>query len=393
MSATTTVLYTDLAQSSRLVTEAGADSYAASFTAHVALLRTEVEQRGGKIAKLLGDGVLALFDSAYLGVSAAIALQQAVERAHRRDPVSLHGMRIGISVGELVDADDDKFGEALIVGRRLCDAADPGQILVSEVVRMLVGSRTDVAFEPLGETVLKGVAEPVGVYIVPWAPLGDLAAFTVMVADDAPLIRSGVVRLLVDGGFVVRADVADADALVAAVDAEPPDLVVTDIRMPPTNTDEGLRAARVIRERHPDVAVLVLSQHIEGRAAADLLDGRPAGIGYVLKERVSDLADFVTTCRAVAAGASVIDPDVGAELLRRRQHDLGMGRLTVREREVLGLMAEGRSNPAIAAELLLGVKTVETHVRAIFMKLDLDETPDGNRRVQAVLRWLQTGES
>ena len=393
MSATTTVLYTDLTESSRLVTERGADSYATRFTAHVATVRKEIELKGGRITKLLGDGVLALFDSAYLAAGAAVALQQAVDRAHRHDSDALHGIKVGISVGELVDADDDVFGEALIVGRRLCDAAAPGQILVSDLVRMLVGVRTDLVFEAAGEMSLKGVALPIEVYSIPWAPQHDPPALTVIVADDAPLIRSGVVRLLIDAGFVVTADVDDGDALMSAVDASPPDLVITDIRMPPTNTDEGLRAAAAIRERHPAVAVLVLSQHIEGRAAADLLDGRPAGIGYVLKERVSDLADFVATCRAVASGESVIDPDVGAELLRRRQHDRGMERLSIREQEVLALMAEGRSNPAIAAELSLGAKTVETHVRAIFQKLDLEETPDGNRRVQAVLRWLQTGRA
>jgi DNA-binding NarL/FixJ family response regulator len=211
----------------------------------------------------------------------------------------------------------------------------------------------------------------------------------VIVAEDVALIRSGIVRLLSDSGFHVICDVADAPSLIDAVAAEPPDLVVTDIRMPPDNTDDGLRAAAHIRERHPNVGVLVLSQYVEARAANALLDGRPAGIGYLLKERVTDLDDFVAACRVVAAGGSVIDPLVTEQLLRRRRHDDVLARLTEREREVLELMAHGRSNAAIAEALFLGARTVETHVRAIFMKLDLEETPEGNRRVQAVLQWLE----
>jgi DNA-binding NarL/FixJ family response regulator len=199
------------------------------------------------------------------------------------------------------------------------------------------------------------------------------------------------VRLFADGGFVVTGDVGDAQALLDAVEAEPPDVVVTDIRMPPTNTDEGLRAAAEIRSRHPSVAVLVLSQHVEARAAADLLDGRPAGIGYLLKERVGELDEFLQAVRDIAKGASIIDPLVAAQLLLRRRHDDELARLTDRETEVLALMAQGRSNRAIADELFLGEKTVETHIRSIFQKLGLREAPDGHRRVQAVVRWLQGG--
>jgi len=216
-------------------------------------------------------------------------------------------------------------------------------------------------------------------------------AVRVIVADDAALIRSGIVRLLGDSGFDVIAEAADSPELLAAVDANTPDLVITDIRMPPTNTDEGLRAAAEIRGRHPAIAVLVLSQYVEARAAGSLLDGRPAGIGYVLKERITALDEFIAACRTVADGGSVIDPMVAEELMRRRRGDDVLERLTAREREVLGLMAQGRSNSAIASELFLGAKTVESHVRTIFQKLDLEETPDGNRRVQAVLQWMGAG--
>jgi DNA-binding NarL/FixJ family response regulator/class 3 adenylate cyclase len=386
---TTTIMFTDLAASSELLATIGDQAYAAMFSGHVATLRRAVEAHRGRVAKLLGDGVQALFDSAYAGVRAAVEAQQAVELVNRRGTAPVIGMRIGIAVGEVVEATDDLFGAALVAARRLCDSAQPGQILASDIVVALVGSRTDIRFESLGMRPLKGVTEPVAITAVAWEPLPPEIPLTVIVADDATLIRSGVVRLLTDAGFVVTADVGDGDRLLAAVDANPPDLVVTDIRMPPTHTDEGLAAAAVIRERHPDVAVLVLSQYIEADLAAALLDGRPAGIGYLLKERVSDLTEFLDACRTVAAGGSIVDPAVAQRLLRRRQHDEVMTRLTGREQEVLALIAQGKSNQSVADTLVVGAKTVEGHVSQIFQKLDLEETPEGNRRVQAVLRWLQ----
>ena len=214
-------------------------------------------------------------------------------------------------------------------------------------------------------------------------------AISVVVADDAALIRAGIVRLLDGGGFRVVAEAAHYDGLMAAVDATVPDLVVTDIRMPPTNTDEGLRAAAAIREAHPSVAVLVLSQHVEARGASGLFDGRRAGIGYLLKERVSELGEFLAAARTVADGGSVVDPIVADQLLRRRRNDSALARLTERERDVLRSMAQGKANAAIATMLHLSGKTVESHVRSIFDKLDLgDNNPDDNRRVLAVIRWL-----
>jgi DNA-binding NarL/FixJ family response regulator len=303
-------------------------------------------------------------------------------------------LRVGCNVGEVVEASDDDagedvFGATVVLAHRLCAHAEPGEILASEIVRMLVGSRTDVTFEPVEAVTLKGFDQPVPVVRVGWEPLPDELPTRVVIADDAVLVRSGLVRLLTDEGFEVAGEAGDAEELLALVDAQLPALVLTDIRMPPDHRDEGLRAAAEIRARHPEIAVLVLSQHVEARAAADLLDDRAAGVGYLLKERVSDVDEFVAACRAIAAGGRVVDPIVAEQLLAARHAGDPVERLTAREREVLAAMAEGLSNAAIADRLAMSPKTVESHVRAIFTKLDLAESPDEHRRVAAVVRWLQ----
>ena len=214
----------------------------------------------------------------------------------------------------------------------------------------------------------------------------------VILAEDAPLLRAGLARLLSDHGFEVVAQVGDADALLLEVDASAPDVVVVDIRMPPTFTVEGLRGALEIRRRHPQVGVLVLSQHLESRYAVDLLRGGQ-GVGYLLKERVADVGEFVDSVRRVATGGCAIDAEVVDRLLRRRRRIDPLEKLTEREREVLALMAEGRSNHAVAAALFLNAKTVESHIRSVFTKLDLLPEPDDHRRVLAVLAHLQRGSS
>ncbi|WP_432523869.1 response regulator [Kineococcus sp. SYSU DK006] len=211
----------------------------------------------------------------------------------------------------------------------------------------------------------------------------------VVLAEDSVLLREGLVQLLRLEEVDVVAAVEDADALLRAADEHVPDLVLTDVRMPPTFTDEGLRAAIAVRSRHPGTAVVVLSQYVEERYAAELLGGSTRGVGYLLKDRVGDVDEFVSTLRRVAAGGTAVDPEVVSQLLSRASRDDPLERLTPRELEVLQLMAEGRSNAAIAARLVVTDKAVEKHVSNIFAKLGLPPDTGDHRRVLAVLRHLE----
>jgi DNA-binding NarL/FixJ family response regulator len=210
----------------------------------------------------------------------------------------------------------------------------------------------------------------------------------VVVADDSVLLREGLVRLLREADFEVVAQVGEAEELRTAVRREKPDIAIVDIRMPPTHTDEGAQAAARIREQDPEVGLLLLSQVVELGHALKLFSESPEGFGYLLKDRVLDIDDFIDAVRRVARGGTAIDPEVVAELLGRRKEQGPLGELTPREREVLSLMAEGRSNHGICAKLFLSPKTVETHVASIFMKLGLRQAPDDHRRVLAVLAYL-----
>jgi len=212
----------------------------------------------------------------------------------------------------------------------------------------------------------------------------------VVIADDAVLMREGLARLLRDAGVDVSSTVSDADALYHRVRLDRPDVAIVDIRMPPTHTQEGLVAAQRLREEHRELAVLVLSNHIEARYALDLLEGHPERLGYLLKERVSDVAVLVDSLSRLSDGECVIDPTIVAQLLSRRRRVDPLEELTTRERDVLALMAEGRSNTGIADVLVLTPRTIETHVRNIFAKLGLQEAAADHRRVLAVLQFLRS---
>jgi DNA-binding NarL/FixJ family response regulator len=214
----------------------------------------------------------------------------------------------------------------------------------------------------------------------------------IVLADDADLLREALAASLAASGFEVVGQAGDVAGLLALVDRAIPDVAIVDVRMPPTHTTEGLEAARKIRADHPSIAILVLSQYVETRYAVELVRDDPSGVGYLLKERVTRLDDLADAVRRVAAGGSVIDPEVVARLLGRQRRHSPLDELTPREREILGQMAEGRSNAAIAERLTLELKTVEGHVRAIFSKLGLEPATVDHRRVLAVLAYLRGQE-
>ena len=221
------------------------------------------------------------------------------------------------------------------------------------------------------------------------AKIPSKESFRVVIAEDSGLLREGLARLLADADMEVVAKVGDGPGLISAVEQHRPDVAVVDVRMPPGYRDEGLKAAIEIRRRLPDLTVLVLSQYVEERYGAELLELGAAGVGYLLKDRVADVSDFVAAVRDVASGGTVLDPEVVSQLLSRRRRDERLAALTPREREVLSLMAEGRSNPAIARALYVTQGAVEKHVKNIFGKLGLGQTDDNHRRVLAVLTYLR----
>jgi DNA-binding NarL/FixJ family response regulator len=210
----------------------------------------------------------------------------------------------------------------------------------------------------------------------------------VVIADDHVLVREGIASLLRDAGIDVPAQAGSADGLLEAVDEHRPDVAIVDVRMPPTHTDEGLRAAQEIRARHPETAIVVLSQHVEYGVATRVLAEHPARLAYLLKDRVIDIEDFIGTLRRVADGGTALDPQVVSRLLASEDDHGALGALTPRERDVLGLLAEGLSNPAIAERMDITLRSAEKYVSSIFAKLGLPDTGGENRRVLAVLRFL-----
>ncbi len=214
----------------------------------------------------------------------------------------------------------------------------------------------------------------------------------VMIAEDAVLLREGLIRLLTELDCEVIAAVGDGDALIEAIEKERPDVAIVDVRMPPTFRDEGLRAAIQIRRKWKNLPILVFSQYVEERYAAELLENGTSGIGYLLKDRVADVREFIVAVRRVASGGTVLDPEVVAQLVTRRRRDERIAALTPREQEVLALMAEGRTNNAIADSLFVSEGTVEKHIRGIFLKLGLEDAESVHRRVLAVLTFLRLGE-
>jgi DNA-binding NarL/FixJ family response regulator/class 3 adenylate cyclase len=357
------------------------------------ILRRAIASHDGHEVDSVGDEVLAAFPEAPAAVAAAFESQRAMRDTAWPEDAAVR-VRIGLHTGNPSFGEEGYTGLDIVRAVRIAQAGHGGQIVASAAT---VEAAPGTSAHDLGEHLIQGLREPERVYQL---LAGDLArdfpplrntsstlgrALKVAIADDSVLLREGVARLLSESGFDVVAQSGNAEDLLRHVAMLKPAVAVVDIRMPPTHTDEGLRAAAEIRDRFPETGVLVLSQYVEAGYAMDLLADSAEGVGYLLKDRVSDVDQFCSAVRRVAEGGSVLDPDVVSQLLGRRRRDDPLEQLTPREREVLELMAEGRSNQAIADQLFVTLRAVEKHVTSIFTKLNLPASTADHRRVLAVL--------
>jgi DNA-binding NarL/FixJ family response regulator/class 3 adenylate cyclase len=408
---TVTFLFTDVEGSTGLVGKLG-DAYGDAMSQHRHLLREAVSSANGHEVDSRGDEFFAAFQRTRDAVAAALTAQRAFA-AHDWPTGMPIRVRAGIHTGEPVLGESGYEGLDVHRVARICQAGHGGQVLVSQTTRNLLeaGQVPEAEFQDLGEYELRGLPRPERIFqlIAPDLPAefpslrtentragADPAAagtgkgLRVVLADDSVLLREGIARLLADAGFDVVGQSENADDLMLKVRSYSPDVAIVDIRMPPTQTDEGLRAAQEIRESHPSVGVLVLSQYVEPAYAMELLAESAEGVGYLLKDRVSDVDEFAAAVRRVAEGGSALDPALVTQLVgRRRQHD-PLDELTPREREVLELMAEGRSNQAIGERLFVTPRAVEKHITSIFGKLRLPQASEDHRRVLAVLAFLRS---
>ena len=361
------------------------------------LLRDAVAAQGGHTVDAVGDEYLGVFREPRAAVAAALAAQRSF-RDHTWPEHAPVRVRIGLHEGMPSYGEEGYTGIDVVRAARIANAGHGGQILTSAAT---VAGVDEVSTRSLGEHRIDGLPEAIAIrqLVADDLPrdfpslrntVGTLgASLRVVLADDSVLLREGIARLLSESGFDVVAQSGTADDLVRHVAMHKPDVAVVDIRMPPTHTDEGLRAAREIKDRFPDTGVLVLSQYVESGYAVDLISESVGGVGYLLKDRVSDVEEFASSVRRVAEGGSALDPLVVGQLLGRSRQDDPLAALTAREREVLELMAEGRSNQAVADQLFVTLRAVEKHVTSIFTKLRLPATGDAHRRVLAVLAFLR----
>jgi DNA-binding NarL/FixJ family response regulator/class 3 adenylate cyclase len=393
---TVTFLFADVEGSTALQQDPRVD-YAAAVALLRRLLREAVISNGGGETDAVGDEYVAAFANSRAAVDAAFAAQRALRDAAWPSDATVR-VRMGLHVGSPSLDDEGYTGIDMVRASRIANAGHGGQIVVSgELLSALNG----IDSRDLGEHRLVGLARPERIHQLladdlprDFPPLRNTismlgAGISVVLADDTVLLREGIARLLADAGFDVVAQSGHPDDLLRHVGMHRPNIAIVDIRMPPTHTDEGLRAAAEIRDRFPETGVLVLSQYVEAGFAMGLFASIAGGIGYLLKDRVADVGEFASAVRRIAEGGSVLDPAVVAELFGRKRKDDPLSLLTPREREVLELMAEGRSNQAIADRLYVTPRAVEKHVTSIFSKLDLPATTEDHRRVLAVLAFVQ----
>jgi DNA-binding NarL/FixJ family response regulator/class 3 adenylate cyclase len=392
---TVTFLLSDIEGSTRLVQEAG-PVYGDVLGDVRRIVRTAVDGQQGREVDSTGDEICAVFSDAPRAVSSALEAQRRL-RDHAWPSGLNVRVRIGLHTGTPQLAEEGYVGIDLIRASRIASAGHGGQILLSSTAAAFASGYET---RDLGVHQLAGLVDAERIHQLladdlprDFPPLRNTvsqlgAGRRVVIADDSVLLREGVVRLLEEVGFAVVGQSGNADDLLRHVAMHKPDVAIIDIRMPPTHTDEGLRAAREIREGFPGTGVLVLSQYVEAGYALDLLADSAEGVGYLLKDRVADLEQFASAVSRVADGGSALDPEVVSRLVgRRREHD-PLDELSPREREVLELMAEGRSNQAIAERQFVTLRAVEKHVTSIFTKLGLPASADDHRRVLAVLTYL-----
>jgi DNA-binding NarL/FixJ family response regulator/class 3 adenylate cyclase len=391
-----TFLITDIEASTALARQLG-DAFPGVLEDHRTLIRSAVEEAGGHVVDCRADELFAAFERTVDAVAAAVAAQRALT-AHQWPSGAKPRVRMGIHAGEAELDGGAYVGIEVHRAARVSAAAAGGQIILSTNARARV-EESGVQFADLGDHRLPGFGERERMFqvlhdeltaeLLPPAIDSERGPkLRVVLADDSILLREGIAKLLEESGFEVAGQSSTADDLLLKVRSYKPDVAIVDIRMPPTHTDEGLRAAKEIRERYPDVGVLVLSSYVEAGYALELLQGSAEGVGYLLKDRVADVAEFADAVRRVAEGGSALDPTVVSRLVGRRRGEDPLDALTPREREVLELMAEGRSNQAIAEKLVVTARAVEKHVTSIFTKLGLPASAEDHRRVLAVITYL-----
>jgi DNA-binding NarL/FixJ family response regulator/class 3 adenylate cyclase len=392
---TLTFFFSDIEDSSGLAARLG-DAYGPVLEDARALQRSAVARAGGREVDSRGDELFCVFERAEAAAAAAFEIQRAFAAQVWSAGENVR-VRIGLHDGDAEVAGDGYVGIEVHRASRISQAGHGGQILVSEEAAQSLS----LPATELGVYEFRGLREPERIFQLcgdglaeEFPPLRGVRRHAhvtrAVIADDSALLREGLARLLGEADIDVVGQARNADELLLKVRSYHPDVAIVDIRMPPTQTDEGIRAAKEIRMKHPETGVLVLSQHVAHTYAVELLGESAEGLGYLLKDRVTDVEEFTAAVRRVAEGGSALDPLVVAELVGRNRGDDPVERLSPREREVLELMAEGRSNQAIGERLFISPRAVEKHVTNIFNKLQLPAAPEDHRRVLAVLRFLHS---
>ena len=421
---TVTFLFTDIEGSMRLLKQLG-ERYAEVLLGHQRVLREAFEAAAGREVDTQGDAFFIVFPRAKDAVAGALAAQRELRRESWPDGVEVR-VRMAMHTGEPALAGERYIGLGVHRAARICAAGHGGQVLLSQSSYSVLVDDVlpDIDFRDLGDHRLKDLDRPERIYqlVVPdlpaeFPPLKTLGQVTpeaipfagreqelvagaaaalsrdavrVVVADDSVLLREGLCRLLEDSGFEVVGRAADAEELLREVAANRPTVAITDIKMPPTHSDEGLVAAQQIRAQYPEMGVLVLSQYLDSRYAMRLLEEFPERVGYLLKERVSDVAVLVDAIRRIVDGETVIDPTIVSRLMKRQQAAGPVGALPDEDRELLALVAEGHGDDAIARRLGVDPPTVAERVGELFRTFGVEEKPDDVRRVLSVLTVLRS---